>query len=71
MKRIFKRLFAIVMLAIIMVAVMCQFASAENTSDMSNDYFVKDNAGVMVYMKLISWQRMLVSFIMNIMDCEL
>lgn len=49
MKRIFKRLFAIVMLAIIMVAVMCQFASAENTSDMSNDYFVKDNAGVMVY----------------------
>lgn len=49
MKRIFKRLFAIVMLTIIMVAVMCQFASAENTSDMSNDYFVKDNAGVMVY----------------------
>ena len=49
MKRIFKRVFAIVMLAIIMAAVMCQFASAENTSDMSNGYFVKDNAGVMIY----------------------
>ena len=49
MKRIFKQVFAIVMLAIIMAAVMCQFASAESISGMSNDYFVQDNAGVMVY----------------------
>lgn len=49
MKRIFKRLYVISMLAIIMTAVMFPFASAESISSMSNDYFVQDNADVMVY----------------------
>lgn len=49
MKAISKRLFSILMLTLLMTGFVCQFASAENISDMSNDYFVKDNAGVMIY----------------------
>ena len=37
------------MLSLLMTGFVCQFASAENISDMSNDYFVQDNANVMVY----------------------
>ncbi|MBR4111176.1 MAG: TPM domain-containing protein [Clostridia bacterium] len=49
MKTFSKRLFSILMLSLLVTGFVCQFASAEDISDMSNDYFVKDNAGVMVY----------------------
>lgn len=49
MKAISKRLFSILMLTLLMTSFVCQFASAEDISDMSNDYFVQDNADVMVY----------------------
>ena len=49
MKAISKRLFSILMLTLLMTGFVCQFASAEDISDMSNDYFVQDNADVMVY----------------------
>lgn len=49
MKCIFKRVFSVLMLILLMTGFMCQFANAESISSMSNDYFVKDNANVMVY----------------------
>ena len=49
MKTFFKRLFSIFMLTLFMTGFACQFVNAESISDMSNDYFVQDNANVMVY----------------------
>ena len=49
MKCIFKRVFSVLVLMLLMSGFMCQFANAESISDMSNDYFVQDNANVMVY----------------------
>ena len=49
MKCIFKRVFSVLMLILLMTGFMCQFANAESISSMSNDYFVQDNANVMVY----------------------
>ena len=49
MKRIFRRVFSTLMLTLLFTGFICQFSSAESISDMSNDYFVQDNANVMVY----------------------